>query len=144
MQPQEISIKALIGSPYATDANDGELLYRHLALHTAENRTVEVSFEGLELVTPAFTNASFGRLILEGGVEDFELLVREVGISTPWRALLLETKRNAQRQREERIFGIVCPNPPASPPTRRAIPSLLPQPSSMRTPSLKPYWLRPS
>lgn len=105
MQPLVISIKALIGSPYATDANDGELLYRHLALHTAENRTVEVSFEGLELVTPAFTNASFGRLILEGGVEDFELLVREVGISTPWRALLLETKKNAQRQREERILG---------------------------------------
>ena len=66
---------------------------------------MEVSFEGLELVTPAFTNASFGRLILEGGVEDFELLVHEVGISTPWRALLVETKKNAQRQREERILG---------------------------------------
>lgn len=105
MQPLVISIKALIGSPYATDANDGELLYRHLALHTAENRTVEVSFEGLELVTPAFTNTSFGRLILEGGREDLEQLVHEVGISTPWRALLLETKRNAQRQREERILG---------------------------------------
>jgi len=57
-----ILVLDLVGGPVCVSTDDGQIVYGKIAPLIREGRKVVVSFEGIEILIPAFLNSAFGVL----------------------------------------------------------------------------------
>jgi hypothetical protein len=58
----KISIYAITGDPFCVATDDGEKVFEQIKKIILKNRTVELSFLNVEMLTSAFLNTAIGKL----------------------------------------------------------------------------------
>lgn len=75
MDTTVIHVHQIVGHPICVDADDGTKVYEHIKIFLAEERTVCVSFQNIEMITSAFLNTAIGQLYGIFSEEDIKKLL---------------------------------------------------------------------
>lgn len=87
--PEEPRIRLvdLAGDDYCVDLDDAERARDALAVLLRDHAELELSFEGVNLVTTAFLNVAIGELYGEFPIDDLQVRLQPVDIAPDDRAL---------------------------------------------------------
>lgn len=84
----KISVVNIVGNQLCVEANDGEKIFELLSKALQDNKTVELSFLNVEMVTSAFLNTALGQLLRNFTLAEFQEKVHLTDLSLEDKALL--------------------------------------------------------
>jgi hypothetical protein len=91
-----ISVFTTVGS-LCVAAEDGDKLFNLLKRALQTDKSIELSFQGVELLSSPFLNSAIGRLVGEVSLDDLRARLTVVDISPDDRVLLQRVVENAKR-----------------------------------------------
>ena len=88
MESIKLSVFNLVGGEFCTEPDDGQIVFETLSKALKQSKSVEVSFQNVEILTASFLNLAIGQLYKDFSEENIRALVKVVDIDEGNSALL--------------------------------------------------------
>ncbi len=104
MQSRPIAVRVfdIIGSPYCVSSRDGQHLFDKIQPLIEDGRSIDLSFEGVDIIISAFLNAAVGQLLGHFSAEQIDRQLTWSGLDEDDDRLLHSVIKNAQLYFERR------------------------------------------
>jgi len=96
MENIEINIFNIVGNSFCVEANDGEKVYTLLKKAVENNKKVILSFQNVEMLTPAFLNTAIGQIYRDFDEELIKKLLSADNILPEDKVLLKRVTKTAK------------------------------------------------
>lgn len=96
MDKVKLSIYSIIGNTFCVAAEDGEKVFKQIKEALKKNKTVEVSFLNIEMLTSAFLNTAVGKLYGEFDEQKIKASLSVIDINKEDKALLKRVNDTAK------------------------------------------------
>ena len=96
MRPINIKILDIVGKTSCVSANEGQLVYDKIIVFFRQGKQINLSFDHIEILIPAFLNAAIGQLYSEFSSEQIRDLISVVDIEQEDIHLLRRVVDNAK------------------------------------------------
>ena len=93
---RKVVVKSVIDSELAVSAENGNKLHSRIARHLSSGKSVELSFQGIDLVTSAFLNNAVGKLCKKFDSEKIKESIMVTGLDEGDKKLLDKVINNAE------------------------------------------------